>query len=237
MSRSVGPGVLGADGRYWFVASGTMLYAVDDDGHFSKYVNPHPHGLEKSYDFIVKGADGRIWMDTQDGAVAVATNGTFTNYSFDFKGLIAGSQSLWAFGENEIVRVAFDGTIKHFPIPHERDPDSLLFEASNGEVWYVCTPNEVLCALKPDGSVTFLPIHFSRWSSHAIEGPGPCLWTSDGRTIQTFTGASYRPSGFGDPGNLAADGIGNVWFTEENANAVGVVRSNGDVNVYALRKP
>jgi virginiamycin B lyase len=203
--------VSGPQNALWF-GQPRAIGRIQTNGEITLFPTPPAGG---SVTVLTTGSDGRIWYTarTPDEIVAMATDGTFTEYLLGQGkvpvGIVTGQDgALWfsEVGTNKIARITISGEITEFPLPR-----------SQTEVYYLI--------VGPDGA-----IWFQEFRPFDPDGIGRISENGD---IIDFPTPTYLVS----IGGIATGPDGRIWFTDTNGSAVGRMSTQGQFDLFPLGGP
>ena len=246
---------LGSDGRIWFTEEwGQAVGAVDQSGSIIEY--PIPQGYRSSGRLIL-GVDRHVWLLTDipdiGGSVLFAISNDGSAQQFPLSGdcgtIALAKDGVWvggtAFPEHttQLLHVNMSGEMKSYNTPLLAAVPRHLVEDPTGALWFTDPEGNTIGDVSPDGVIE--QYYKPEGVADLMAGPDGKLWYTlpkIGVIVRNVTGGMtafpqrwYSVRGrSSDPTQLAVDRAGNVWFTEFNGNAVGVIRPNGKVDSYPL---
>ncbi len=132
----------GPDGAMWFTAYGSgRIGRVAPDGTVTW---PVPGGLDHPYD-LATGADGNLWVTSDDAILRVTTSGAVTRFTAGLpagpRGIAAGPDGnlyVAASGADALAQVHLDGTITPIALPAGAGPQDVA-ASRDGSIWFTAT--------------------------------------------------------------------------------------------------
>jgi len=228
----------GPDGKMWFTdGTGDKVGSISMGGVISEYKLPSraagPLG-------ITSGPDGALWFtETYKHQIGrVTTTGSITEYQAGFgknmNGIAAGADGkLWYSGgvSGEISSITTSGTVTHYMT---RGYTHDVTSASDGNIWFT-EGGDLIGRVTPSGVVTEYSIPNGLPLNEISQGPGGWLWISQpdqffGQSAfarfdpvrQKYIDTILLPSPFVNPNESVLGPDGNMWFTDYQANLIGV---------------
>ena len=234
---------IGPDGTVWFTeAQASKIGRLSKSRVFTEYPLPPPPIVAqtgtRSPTGIVRGPDNNMWFtEAAIGWIGrISPDGVLKEFKPGFGGpvyiTVGPDGALWFTDSLDVVgRITTSGKITHFRLPPKSGPMGIT-SGPDGALWFTeydrdrigrITVNGVISHFSlPPGSVPGFPMD--------IASNGVSIWfTEPNRSsvarISTAGLITEVPlhSGVG-PSGITVDRDGEVWFTENNANRIGVLK-------------
>ena len=201
------------------------------------------------------GRQDSIVRVTPDGSLASFQAGTRTDGVFGTgpESIATGPDgNLWfpEFFADRVGRMTQAGTLTEFPIPTPDSSPRGIVAGPDGNMWFVesAVQRSAIARVTPEGVITEFPIGGSPTDqfqpSGIVVGPDGNLWFSQSRpmatqgeigrmTLDGVVTLIELPKG-SRPADIANGPDGNFWFTDWGSNAIGRMRSSGELRQFAL---
>lgn len=245
----------GSDGRIWFSERfNPAIGAIDRNGVISEYPIA---GIFAFSCCLVRGVDDRIWLLTHEpytgpsALLAVSKDGSAQQFPLDgdFDAMVAASDGVWIGGSvgsertTQVIHVDVVGAKKVYNTPLQQAVPRHLVDVANGSVLFTDPEGNTIGKVFAEGAIR--QAYKPEGITDLLVGPDGSLWYAApklGLVVRNLTGdLTGVPAQFydirprpADPTQLALDLEGNVWFTEFEGNAVGVIRASRKVEIYPL---
>ncbi len=244
---------LGPDGNLWFLRSSEVGY-VTPTGQVTEFpIGGPPLGAPNA---IVSGPDGNVYFTGQNYLARVSTTGEIIKFAFPAeqtsagnvtRGLVVGPDgNLWftrndlmgSTYPNQVGRMTLDGRFTFFDLTSGFDGVSDLTVGPDGRLWFTEGTLEKVGAISMAGQVTEYSAPTDSLPRGLTTGPDGCLYvalngsnaigrlTTDGQWTTV-----PLPSMASQPQAIVLGSDGQLWFTEGNGSAIGLL------NPTSLSKP
>jgi virginiamycin B lyase len=218
-------------GAIWFTSADPMKakYSVERIGGGLPSLDEDVHGT--AYD-IAAAPDGSAWftVTSADTIDHVSPLGRITSYPIPRTramrhpgpwGLTldaAGDVWFTLTWGNAIGRIGKDGKLHEFAVPTADSRPLDIAAGPDGNVWFTESAANRIGRISPKGTITeFGDSAMSDTPSVIVPGPDGALWfceTANVGRISTFGAISVHLAPYGACSGIAADGAGNIWFTQ-----------------------
>ena len=230
---------MGPDGAIWFTEAQTgKIGRLSKSRVFTEYAVPQPQMSAKSPAGIVRGPDKKIWFtEAGSGAIGrIGRDGTIKEFHLGFGGpdyiTVGPDDALWFTDSLDVVgRITTDGKITKFRLPPKSGPMGIT-SSSDGALWFTEYDKNRIGRITVNGVISQFNLPPSSLPGYPLDiaSNGVSIWfTEPNRSsvalISTNGLITEFPlhSGVG-PTGITVDRDGEVWFTENNANRIGVLK-------------
>ena len=239
--------VSGGNDRIWFI-DGRELGTLDEEGATPRYFVPSPvFGINA----LALGRDGRVWVSGAASSyglgkpflAAVTMDGQWQRFPLadDAAVIKSARNGLWVTTgnyDNYLSFVSWHGREQSVKLPVHRLWPTLYAVSDSDEVWFSDRYGNVIGHAAPDGSVHLEYTDFgpAGISDMRLDGAGN-LWVAEQKAhvIDEYGKAVYLPPRGVSPKNLLFDSTGSLWYSDPEADVVGVIAKNGSSKCYAFR--
>jgi streptogramin lyase len=253
----------GSDGNLWFTEPGSNHIAmITLDGSVTEFAGPFVGNPTA----ITGGPDGNLWFGAGDGDTAIgriAPDGSLTEFPIQgfentVEGITAGPDGNVWFTEfdyprdSSIGRITPDGQMTHFPLSGVSIAIGAITAGPDGNFWFSHLASgafsSAIARITPDGAITD---NLAPGVAGIAAGADGNLWgtgahydshgvllsgyiqrlTLDGQVTEFALPTATQPT------MITAGPDGNLWFTEPDANQIGMITPGGQITEYPVPTP
>jgi virginiamycin B lyase len=243
---------VGPDGNFWFAeTAGNKIGRISVDGRVEEFGVGIPPAARPTA--ITPGPDGNLWF-TERGLTTpnalpgqigrITTTGEVTNYPIPSNGhpvtIAAGADGALWFTEspgNRIGRIdPYTGVVTEKTVPTFQSAPWELTSGPDGALWFTEINANKIGRITTDGDISEFPIPTPASQPNTIRpGPDPnpaddCAYQRDALGQEAF---AERYGNFGGCVYRLATSK-TLWFTEQNANRVAQITTDGDIFEFAV---
>jgi streptogramin lyase len=236
----------GGNDRIWFI-DGRELGALDEKAS-PRYFVPSPvFGINA----LAIGGDGRIWVSGAASSyglgkpflAAVTMDGQWQRFPLvdDAAVIKPAKHGLWVTTgnyDNYLSFVSWEGRETLIKLSVKKIWPTLYAVGAADDVWFSDRYGNVIGHATPDGSAR---LEYTDFGPPGISDmrldPNGNLWVAERKAhvIDEYGRAVYLPPHGVFPKSLLFDSSGNLWYSDPDADVVGVVAKSGRSNCYAFR--
>ncbi len=243
----------GPDGNIWFTERDANEIGVmaQDGTVLAQYRVPTANSAPE---FITTGPDGNLWFtEWRAGKIArITPDGAITEFPTPTPNsaptyiTVGPDGNLWytEYYAGQIGMITPDGNQTEFPLPSLSSHPIGITTGPDGNLWFTEFSNNAIGSITPDGSTIneyaldiggTLPLGITT-------GPDSNLWFAEynypnsqiGRIAPDGTGLTEfaMPLPNADIEAIVTGPDGNLWFTDANNNQIGVITTDGNIQLY-----
>jgi streptogramin lyase len=239
---------VGPDGNLWFAeTAGNKIGRITTAGVIDEFDGLPPASRPTA---VAAGADGNVWfteraLTTPSGRIgSITPTGVITTYPLPSNGhpltIAAGSDGALWFTEspgNRIGRIdPATGVVSEFPVPTPQSAPWEITGGPDGNLWFTELLGNKIGRITTDGTITEFPLATPVSQPNTIRpgtDPNPaddCAFQQDALGNAAFFA---RYSDFGDCVTALAT-TKTLWFTEQAANRVAQITTDGQIFEFPL---
>lgn len=241
----------GPDGNIWFAETlGNKIGRITPEGTITEFAVPTANSRPTA---VAAGPDGNLWFSerstgTIPGKIGrITPEGAISEYSLASSGhplvITAGPDGGMWFTEspgNRIGRIdPATGAVSEFAVPTFQSAPWEITGGPDGNVWFTELLGNKIGRITPAGVISEFAVPTPASSPNTIRrGPDPnaatdCSFQHDTLGANTFANR-YRSFG-GCVSELAT--TKTLWFTEQNANRIAQITTDGTIFEFPLPTP